>query len=201
MNFDLETSVKFDKNNQILPVSASEQAKIIGRALASKYKNRYAQQTIIKAKAGSDPAEAAASYSIDYSKPDEWRWAVAFRRVLGVGNNYYEFAPASRKRELEAHYRMLAQHDTPKGRRAAKVVKEMIAMTLEGRDARSRFDTGDAIHAAGWKTHRAVNDRLTAQQLFAYQHLYDPTKPSKLSGNSPTGVIVDESSELERKKP
>lgn len=64
---------------------------------------------------------------------DEWCWAVAFRIVYGVGEQFYEQAPAKRKRHLEQHTEELATHDTPKGRKAARVVAQRVRLTLEER--------------------------------------------------------------------
>lgn len=57
-------------------------------------------------------------------------WADAFGEVLGVGPNFYIKANRARKTWLENHYRELATHDTPKGRKAAKVVARVVAWQL-----------------------------------------------------------------------
>ena len=65
--------------------------------------------------------------------PDDQAWADAFGEVLGVGEMFYIRADPARKTWLENHYRELATHDTPKGRKAAKVVAHMVAYKLAPR--------------------------------------------------------------------
>lgn len=74
--------------------------------------------------------EVARSWGITTLPPEQRRWALAFKAVLGVGMNFYADAPSARKRWLEAHYTELASHDTPKGRKAAKVVAHRVAAAL-----------------------------------------------------------------------
>jgi hypothetical protein len=78
---------------------------------------------------------------------DEWRWAVAFRKVLGVGHGFYENAVPMRRRQLERHYEELATHDTAKGRKAAKVVAVRVQYVLAEKKPVGRIKYNDQINA------------------------------------------------------
>lgn len=66
---------------------------------------------------------------------EEQDWARAFRDVLVAGINFYINAPASRKRQLEREYQALAQHNSKKGRAAAKVVAARVKYFIERSNA------------------------------------------------------------------
>lgn len=92
---------------------------------------------------------------------DEWRWAVAFRKVLGVGHEFYEYAPRPRRKWLEQHYKELARNDTPKGRKAAKVVAVFVQYKLADRTPR----------ASGWvnpqmQMYRSMTGSMTNMPTF-----------------------------------
>lgn len=107
-------------------------------------------------------------------------WARAFKEVLGVGAHFYVNADTQRKDWLEAHYRELATHDTPKGRKAAKVVARIAVLT-----AIARLDPEPmylALHSMNHdelvfeaKTGR-VSAELTSAQVDMYRYLYGVPK-------------------------
>lgn len=69
-------------------------------------------------------------YMTEHLSSEQQRWAQAFHDVLEVGVEFYVGANYRRKRYLEEHYTEIAAHDTPKGRKAAKVVAHRVAAAL-----------------------------------------------------------------------
>ena len=80
---------------------------------------------------------------------DEWRWAVAFKQVLEVDPAFYAEAPYVRRRQLEQHYETIAKNDSPKGRKAAKVISIRVQLILDEK-APYRFDMQGKNRAAAF---------------------------------------------------
>ena len=120
---------------------------------------------------------------------EDWRWAVAFRVVMGVGPEFYERASMGRKRWLEQHHSDLATHDTPKGRKAAKVVAHRVKMTLEGRGRAQlndrAFFAGDSW--AGSMTGRGPSLQNIPKKPFEFNHI---------EGRTFDRIILDEAATL-----
>lgn len=110
-------------------------------------------------------------YMAPSSLPDEeWRWAVAFRKVLGVGEGFYENVSQQRRRTLQEHFKTLATHDTPKGRKAAKVVAIVASYALEGRGpVRFGVDWGMDFKTGTGRIPRDVMD----DQFDTYKYLIE----------------------------
>lgn len=108
---------------------------------------------------------------------DDQAWADAFGEVLGVGPNFYIKADPARKTWLENHYRELATHDTPKGRKAAKVVARMVAYKLAPGGA-MKLALHSAVHDE--IVFKAAPGRVPAStvnhQLDAYLYLFGGLK-------------------------
>lgn len=62
---------------------------------------------------------------------DEWRWAVAFRKVLGVGSVFYEDIPANKRREVEQNTLAAANSKSAKSRRARRIITLRAIAALE----------------------------------------------------------------------
>ena len=106
----------------------------------------------------------------------EFRWNQAFVTVLGVGTKFYQDAPAERKRFLEAHYTELAEHDTRRGRKAAKVVARFVQAVLGEEPQPSSGTMVD------------IEDRILKQEIQQKQRMLD----TRIFGAKASYVVVDE---------
>lgn len=104
---------------------------------------------------------------------DERYWNAAFQQVLGVGPYFYARADIARRRYLEAHYRELATRDTPKGRKAAKVVASYVQCSL----ARGR---------------PTISADLAYEQIDAYRYMFGRRTPSVIRGKQAGTIIIDD---------
>lgn len=132
-----------------------------GKILGTDYNAAFHDELVYGTKLDRD--EYAVDIDCKGLTDDEWRWAVAFRKVLGVGHEFYEYAPRERRRHLEQHHRELAHNDTPKGRKAAKVVAVYTSYTLERRGMWRR-----EYLAIDYKTGRTTSN----DQIDAYNYLF-----------------------------
>lgn len=62
---------------------------------------------------------------------EEWRWAVAFREVLGVGEQFYEKADQGRRKQLQEDYEALARTEQKQANKARRILARRVALTLE----------------------------------------------------------------------
>lgn len=129
--------------------------------------------------AGARPTRTAQhprSAQTSFLNDTQERWADAFGAVLAVGPYFYIEAAPIRRAWLEAHYTELAKHDTPKGRKAAKVVAHRVMAAL-GDDEPVVID---------WNFGKTVTGRMSSASP-SYTNIF-----RKLKGTTPSQVITDE---------
>lgn len=118
----------------------------------------------------------------DHLSVAEWRWAVAFRTVLEVRDNFYENASAGRKRQLEQHYQAIAGNDSAKGRKAAKVIAHWFKLCCDdAKPPSSRFssDTLSQLAAQAIKQSGTATGRIVGKSAFGIK-IDDPMNAVKL---------------------
>lgn len=130
--------------------------------------------------------------------PERRCWAKAFEDVLGVGNEFYVNARVDRKDYLERHYTELANHNTRKGRKAAKVVAARVMYALEDEEPKKAHDDYIDPLTMGMKFHGSATGRMSMPSL---NNIPKSKFSDRLFGKSFDKIIVDELTDWTVKKP
>jgi hypothetical protein len=168
------------------------------------------------ARAANHTAESTYTSMARELPPEERRWAIAFRAVYKVNTRYYIKATPKERRRLEEWALKTAELDTAIGRKAAEVVVHRTMSALEGDKPEPEVDwMADWIGggmAGQFKSHGSVTGRTQSQntpsrrfnnandQMDAYRYLYGQNFPKRISGKMADVIIVDEVTEMVRKK-
>lgn len=136
---------------------------------------------------------AAHTKSLKGLDDNERRWAEAFFEVMRASPDHYARAEPARKRFLEKHYAAVAQENSKRGQRAAKVLVHVVSHAIEGREPEPDFAHIEkmAQHAAqnSWYRGPTMTGRMVAAAP-AKQSI--PKDAGKIFGNSATRIIMDD---------
>lgn len=134
--------------------------------------------------------------SLDHlSEDSDRRWAIAFFEVMRASPAHYAEASPERRRFLREHYTKLAQEDSKRGQRAAKVLVHVVSHAIEGKEPDTDGDFRHIDRMAGtvqhnWHQGRTMTGRMAAAAP-ARQSLqraaYD-----QIIGKSATRIIMDD---------